>query len=122
MEGLRVAPRVVPRAYWSFFRTGEIPEQTREQILRETDREKLRRWLKAAAKAGSVEEFCERRDIVHCIRNRQGRKKNVKKDIFIDVGGGNGFFHDRLRRNGSGKRMNSRIRNRFRRRRPALLL
>ena len=38
---------------------GEVPEELLKQIQTETDEGKLRRWLKLAARAASVEEFVE---------------------------------------------------------------
>lgn len=37
--------------------TGEIPENLQALIKNQTDMETLSRWLKLAAKSGSVEEF-----------------------------------------------------------------
>ena len=39
---------------------GEIPVGLRERILSETDLELLNRWLKQAAKAGTIQEFIEK--------------------------------------------------------------
>ena len=39
---------------------GEIPVGLRERILSETDLELLNRWLKQAAKAGTIREFIEK--------------------------------------------------------------
>ncbi|MFR0027844.1 MAG: hypothetical protein ACLRWN_29400, partial [Eisenbergiella sp.] len=39
---------------------GEIPVELRERILSETDLELLNRWLKQAAKAGTIQEFIEK--------------------------------------------------------------
>ena len=37
---------------------GEIPEETKRQILEEKNKKRLGLWLKLAAKAKSIEEFC----------------------------------------------------------------
>ena len=37
--------------------TGPVPEELRGRILEETDQETLERWLKLAARAGSIEDF-----------------------------------------------------------------
>lgn len=37
---------------------GELPEETKKQIKKEKDMEKLKAWHKIAAKAESIEEFC----------------------------------------------------------------
>ena len=39
---------------------GEIPEQLREKILQEENIDKVKEWVKLAAKVNSVEEFIEK--------------------------------------------------------------
>lgn len=39
---------------------GELPEELKERVLKETDMEKIKRWLKLAAKVNSIEEFVEK--------------------------------------------------------------
>lgn len=41
---------------------GEVPSVVRDAICAETDRERLRRMLKLAAKADDIEDFCEKSD------------------------------------------------------------
>lgn len=42
---------------------GDIPEDISQKIMRETDLEKLTKWLKLAAKAEDVQGFIEYMDI-----------------------------------------------------------
>ena len=37
---------------------GPVPEELRKKIMKERDAETLKGWLKLAAKAASVEDFC----------------------------------------------------------------
>lgn len=39
---------------------GVIPEELRERILKETDLEQIKKWLKLAVKVDSIEEFIEK--------------------------------------------------------------
>ena len=41
---------------------GEIPPSVLERFQAETDAEILKRWLKLAAKVGSIEEFIQKMD------------------------------------------------------------
>lgn len=42
------------------YELGDIPERIRTEICRETDTERLTRWVKLAARSGSVREFEEK--------------------------------------------------------------
>ncbi len=40
---------------------GRIPEELRNEIMAETDLDRLKIWHKLAARCGTIEEFCQKR-------------------------------------------------------------
>lgn len=46
---------------WLLEDIGPVPDKLRKEIMEETDKEVLTAWLKAAARAGSLDEFMERK-------------------------------------------------------------